>query len=125
MDTTSISPGEAQASTHGKQQTGFSSVPTTKVLAIRAAQRAFNARATQGRIAARSPRHGGMYLNSKIDQWWSRQDGKGPVFRLNVDTLDEAKALIASLPLSVTGLMECDFIELGPLRPLRLLLKEG
>jgi len=32
---------------------------------------------------------------------------------LNVNTLDEARSLIASLPLAVAGLMECDFIELG------------
>jgi hypothetical protein len=42
---------------------------------------------------------------------------------LNVTTLDEAKKLMASLPLSVAGLMECDFIEFAPLRPLRLLLR--
>lgn len=54
------------------------------------------------------------YLDGKIEQWWSRQDGKGPVFLLNITKL------VTSLPLAVAGLMECD-----PLRPLRLLIKEG
>jgi len=49
--------------------------------------------------------------------------GPAPVFLLNLTTLDEAKMLMARLPLSVAGLMECDFIELGPLPPLRLLLR--
>jgi hypothetical protein len=37
----------------------------------------------------------------------------------------EAKGLMASLPLEVAGLKECDFSELGPLRPPHLLLTEG
>ena len=66
-----------------------------------------------------------LFLAGKIDQWWFRQDGRGPVFLLGVTTMEEAKSLMASLPLDVAGLIEYDFIELGPLRPLQLLLSEG
>jgi hypothetical protein len=54
-----------------------------------------------------------------------RQDGKGPVFLMNVTSVEEARALLATLPLDEEKLIEYDLIELGPLRPLYLLLGEG
>jgi hypothetical protein len=53
------------------------------------------------------------------------QDGKGPVFLMNVTSVEEARALLGKLPLVDAKLMEFDFIELGPLSPLHLLLSEG
>jgi len=99
-------------------------VPTTKILAIGH----FNAPLTPEQRKAILPREVPetvrMFLAGKIDQWWFRQDGKGPVFLLNVTTLEEAKSLMTSLPLDVAGLIEYDLIELAPLRPLYLLLRE-
>jgi hypothetical protein len=66
-----------------------------------------------------------LYLAGKIDQWWSRQDGKGPVFLMNATSVEEARALLATLPFGQAKLMEFDLIELGPLSPLHLLLTEG
>ena len=66
-----------------------------------------------------------LYLAGKIDQWWVRQDQKGPVFLMNVTSAEEARALLDKLPLGEAQLMEFDFIELGPLTPLHLLLSEG
>ena len=76
-------------------------------------------------LAGRSPAptRSAVSNHGKINEWLSRQDGASPVFLLNLSTLDEARMLMARLPLSVAGLMECDFIEFGPLRPLRLLLR--
>jgi hypothetical protein len=117
---------ETHASTQDRPTVGgFSGVPTTKVLAIGRLQAPLTTEQRKAIMPHEVPDTVNMYLDGKIDQWWSRQDGKGPVFLLNVSTLNEAKKLMASLPLSLAGLMECDFIELGPLRPLRLLLKEG
>jgi penicillin V acylase-like amidase (Ntn superfamily) len=66
-----------------------------------------------------------LYLEGKIDQWWIRQTQTGPVFLLNVTSLEEARALMEQLPLGQAGLMKHEFIELGPLTPLHLLLTDG
>jgi hypothetical protein len=66
-----------------------------------------------------------LYLAGKIDQWWIRQTQTGPVFLLNVTSLEEARALMEKLPLDQGGLMKHEFIELGPLTPLHLLLSDG
>jgi len=65
-----------------------------------------------------------LYLAGKIDQWWIRQTQTGPVFLLNVTSLEEARALMEKLPLGQAGLMKHEFIELGPLTPLHLLLAD-
>jgi hypothetical protein len=61
---------------------------------------------------------------SKIEQWWMRHDRKGPVFLMNVTTVEEARSLLEALPLGVAKLMEFDLIELTPLAPLQFLLNE-
>ena len=66
-----------------------------------------------------------LYLAGKIDQWWIRQTQTGAVFLLNVTSIEEAHALMEELPLGKAGLMKHEFIELGPLTPLHLLLSEG
>lgn len=63
-----------------------------------------------------------LYLDGKIQQWFSRGDGKGVVFLLDCKTVEEAKALMESLPLSKEKLVSFDYMPLGPLTPLRLLL---
>src|SRR5271156_2160127 len=40
-----------------------------------------------------------LYLDGKIQQWYSRGDGKGVVFILNCSSVAEAKALTDKLPL--------------------------
>jgi hypothetical protein len=64
-----------------------------------------------------------LYLNGKIDQWYSRADGKGVVFFLRCSTVEEAKAIMGSLPLDKAGLVDLEFIPVGPLAPMRLLTK--
>ena len=63
-----------------------------------------------------------LYLEGKIDQMWMRHNQTGPVFMLNVKTVEEADALMESLPLGQEGLMKFEFIELAPLSPLHALL---
>jgi len=63
-----------------------------------------------------------LYLDGKIQQWYSRADGMGVVFILNCTTLEEAKTLMGSLPLAKNNLVNLEFTALGPLKPLRLLL---
>jgi hypothetical protein len=97
-------------------------VPTTKLLAIGS----FTAKATPnlwGPILPSEMRETArLYLAGKIDQWYVRPDQSGVVFILNVTDPKAAHELLDKLPLGRAGLMEFQFIPLGPLSPLRLLL---
>jgi hypothetical protein len=64
-----------------------------------------------------------LYLDGKIQQWYSRTDGRGVVFILNVTSVAEAKALTDNLPLVKANLVTFDYMPLAPLAPLRLLLQ--
>jgi hypothetical protein len=46
----------------------------------------------------------------------------GAVFLLNAGNLDDAKSILESLPLAHENLMDHEYIPVGPLMPLRLLL---
>ena len=63
-----------------------------------------------------------LYLDGKIREWHAREDGKGAVFLLNTGSVAEAGALIESLPLGQAHLLDHEYIPVGPLMPLRLLL---
>jgi hypothetical protein len=62
-----------------------------------------------------------LYLDGKIRQWYSRGDGKGVIFLVDVKTEDEARALMEALPLAKEQLMDHEYIPVGPLMPLRAL----
>ena len=65
-----------------------------------------------------------LHLDGKIQQWYSRSDGKGVMFIMNCTTVAEAKALMETLPLSKANLANLEFTGLGPLTPLRFLLAQ-
>jgi hypothetical protein len=64
-----------------------------------------------------------LYLEGKIEQWWFRDDKPGVIFLMNVDSLDEAKSTINTLPLASGGHLAFEFVPVGPLKPLGLLIK--
>ena len=66
-----------------------------------------------------------LYLQGKIQQWYTRGDGKGVIFIMNCRDVEEAKTLIAGLPLSKENLMDEQFIPVGPLLPLGMLLRDS
>jgi len=66
-----------------------------------------------------------LYLGGKIRQWYSKGDGRGVIFLLEVKTVDEAQAIMDALPLSKENLMEHEYIPVGPLLPLALLIGGG
>jgi hypothetical protein len=66
-----------------------------------------------------------LYLDGKIRQWYSRGDGRGVVLFLDVKTVDEAHAVMDTLPLSKENLMDHDYIPVGPLLPLGSLTGGG
>ena len=108
-----------------KPKKNFPIVPTTKILAIGQ----FTTPPTPQQIKEIFPKEVPatlkLYLEGKIDQWWVRQSQTGAVFLMNVTSVEEAQALMEELPLGRAGLMKHEFIELGPLTPLHLLLADG
>jgi len=66
-----------------------------------------------------------LYLDGKIQQWYTRGDGKGVIFMLNCKDVAEARALIENLPLSKENLTDKQFIPVGPLLPLGILLRDS
>jgi hypothetical protein len=100
----------------------FPVVPTTKILAIGQFTRPPTLEQINEFFPKEVPATLRLYLAGKIDQWWIRQTQTGPVFLLNVTSLEEARALMEELPLGRAGLMKHEFFELGPLTPLHLLL---
>jgi hypothetical protein len=66
-----------------------------------------------------------LYLDGKIRQWYSRGDGQGVVFFLDVKTVDDAHAIMDTLPLSKENLMDHEYIPVGPLLPLTGLISGG
>ena len=62
-----------------------------------------------------------LYFDGKIREWYSRGNGKGVVFLVDVKTEDEARSLMETLPLAKEGLMDTEYIPVGPLMPLRAL----
>jgi len=63
-----------------------------------------------------------LYLDGKIREWYSRGDGKGVVFLVDAKSEDEAKAIMETLPLAKEDLMDHQYIPVGPLMPLRMLV---
>jgi hypothetical protein len=63
-----------------------------------------------------------LYLDGKIREWYSREDGRGGVFFLNTRDLGEAKSIMESLPLAKENMLDHEYIPVGPLMPLRLLM---
>jgi hypothetical protein len=63
-----------------------------------------------------------LYLNGQIREWYSRGDGRGVVLLLNTRDVAEAQAIMDGLPLAKQNLMDHEYIALGPLLPLRLLM---
>jgi hypothetical protein len=64
-----------------------------------------------------------MYLDGKIQQWYSRSDGRGVVFILNATSVADARALTDQLPLSKANLATFEYTALSPLGPLRMLIQ--
>src|SRR5215813_11183495 len=63
-----------------------------------------------------------LYLSGKIREWYSRGDGRGAVFLLDTRDVAEAEAIMDSLPLGKEDFMDHEYIAVGPLLPLRLLM---
>jgi hypothetical protein len=66
-----------------------------------------------------------LYLDGRIRQWYSRGEGRRVVLFLDVKNVEEAQAVMDTLPLSRENLMDHEHIPVGPLLPLGLLVSGG
>jgi hypothetical protein len=66
-----------------------------------------------------------LYLDGKIRQWYSKGDGRGAIFVLDAKTVDEAHAIMDTLPLAEENLVDHEYIPVGPLMPLTALIGQG
>jgi hypothetical protein len=105
----------------GYAQPVTTSTPTTKILAIGT----INPGVDPAKVLAILPNEVrdtvDLYLNGKIDQWYSQQDRRGVVFLLNVTDPAAARDMLEKLPLGQAHLMSFELIPIGPLNPLRQL----
>ncbi len=63
-----------------------------------------------------------LYLEGKIREWYSRGDGRGAVLFLDTRDVAEAHTLMEGLPLAKQNIVDHEYIAVGPLFPLRLLI---
>jgi hypothetical protein len=66
-----------------------------------------------------------LYLDGEIRQWYSKADGRSVIFVLGVRSVEQAQAIMDTLPLSKEDLMDHEYVPVGPLVPLALLLGEA
>jgi hypothetical protein len=66
-----------------------------------------------------------LYLDGRIREWYSRGDGRGVILVLDAKSVDEAHAIMDTLPLANENLIDHQYIPIGPLMPLGLLIGEG
>jgi hypothetical protein len=112
--------GLASATT-GYGQTAMQQTPTTKILAIGTINPAVEREKVFEILPEEVRETANLYLDGKIDQWYSQQNGKGVVFILNFTDPAAAHEMLEKLPLGQAHLMSFELIPLGPLAPLRRL----
>ena len=97
------------------------STPTTRILAIGT----INPGVDQAKVMEILPSEVrdtvNLYLDGKIDQWYSLEDRRGVVFILNITDLKAAHEMLERLPLGQAHYMSFELIPIGPLNPLRFL----
>jgi hypothetical protein len=105
----------------GEAQSMTTSTPTTRILAIGT----INPGVDPAQLLAILPNEAretvDLYLDGKIEQWYSLQDRRGVAFILNVTDPAVAHEMLEKLPLGQAHFMSFELIPLGPLNPLRQL----
>jgi hypothetical protein len=96
--------------------------PTTRILAIGTLNPGVDPAAARAILPTEVRETAKLYLDGKIDQWYSLQDKRGVAFILNVTDVATAHDMLEKLPLGQAHLMSFELIPLGPLNPLRQLL---
>jgi hypothetical protein len=103
------------------QGAAMKTTPTTKILAIGTINPGFE----QSQVFAVLPQEVretvDLYLDGKIEQWYSLQGKPGVAFIINVTDPAVAHEMLEKLPLGKAHMMSFELIPIGPLNPLRFL----
>lgn len=103
------------------QGAAMKTTPTTKILAIGTINPGFE----QSQVFAVLPEEVretvDLYLDGKIEQWYSLQGKPGVAFIINVTDPSVAHEMLEKLPLGKAHMMSFELIPIGPLNPLRFL----
>jgi hypothetical protein len=102
-------------------QSANPSTPTTRILAIGTLNQGVDPAAARAILPNEVRETVKLYLDGKIDQWYSLQGRVGVAFILNVTDTTAAHEMLEKLPLGQAHLMSFELIPLGPLNPLRAL----
>jgi hypothetical protein len=113
------------ASVLAQPSSGMPSPKTTEVMVIQTPKQGVTRQQIMTIMPAEIRATVKLYLDGKIRQWYFKGDGRGVVVFLDVKTIEEAHAIIDTLPLSKENLMDHDYIPVGPLLPLGLLISGG
>ena len=105
----------------GNAQSANPPTPTTRILAIGTLNPGVDPAAARAILPTEVRETVKLYLDGKIDQWYSLQGRPGVAFILNVTDPAAAHAMLEALPLGQAHLMNFELIPLAPLNPLRQL----
>lgn len=105
----------------GQAQSAVPPTPTTRILAIGTLNSGVDPAAARAILPSEVRETVKLYLEGKIDQWYSLQGRNGVAFILNVTDPTAAHAMLEKLPLGQAHLMSFELIPLAPLNPLRQL----
>jgi hypothetical protein len=105
----------------GHAQSAAPPTPTTRILAIGTVNPGVDPAAARAILPTEVRETVKLYLDGKIDQWFSLQGRSGVAFILNVTDPVAAREMLEKLPLGQAHLMSFELIPLAPLNPLRQL----
>lgn len=105
----------------GYAQSAPAPTPTTKILAIGTLNPGIDPAKAFAILPHEVHDTVDLYLNGKIEQWYSLSEKRGVVFILNLTDVNAARELLEKLPLGQAHLMSFELIPIGPLSPLRQL----
>jgi hypothetical protein len=112
----------ASAGVSMAQTTSMPTTPITKILAIGTFPPSTDMEFVQHILSTEVCETAQLYLEGKIDQWYSLQDRAGVAFILNVTDVSQAHEMLEALPLGKAHLMTFSLLPIGPLKPLSKLL---
>ena len=114
--------GAASMSNQSAAQTQVVAPMTTGVLVILTAKSGVTREQVMAVMPAEVRATVQLYVNGKIREWFSRADGRGAVFLLDAKDAHDAVTIMDALPLAKQNLMDHEYIAVGPLLPLRMLI---
>lgn len=108
----------AQTATPSVSTPAGSPTATTRILAIGTIAPGADIAAARAILPIEVRETVQLYLEGKIDQWYSLQTRVGVVFVLNTTDLAVARDMLEQLPLGRAHLMSFELLPLAPLGPL-------